>query len=251
MLTQFQRESLRTKQDHEWHKSSLLSYGGMMALSRPGEPIRLTAYRDLQIVPSGFVLFDHQSGQKFGLNFAEIQWVSAITSVNEGISTLHIHAEIDQHWLILTLQMSSAEMLMLAKLLQKTISSARSNIGLSDAQPQIISARLADETLQGDLALGAEVQLFVLPHLLVILQKDRVQAKLDMSSVRRVLAVERLSHRLETILPSTKPEGLVRLYSLYDSVTFALSAYRALAQEIGFLARCPVDYVMQEDKDKE
>jgi hypothetical protein len=47
-------------------------------------------------------------------------------------------------------------------------------------------------------------------------------------------------------------EGIMRLYSRYETISFALTAYREVAQEISFLARCPVEWITQVDKtDKE
>ena len=90
--------------------------------------------------------------------------------------------------------------------------------------------------------------LYLLPHILVVLQGDVVQAKLDMSSIRRVLSVERLNNRFDQLLKPSSPDGVIRLYSLYETVAFALPQYRELAEEIAYLSRCPIEFITQEDK---
>ncbi|MEO1647044.1 MAG: hypothetical protein AAFR67_17795 [Chloroflexota bacterium] len=125
------------------------------------------------------------------------------------------------------------------------------NIGRPPATPiGPLAAHIAEDTLQGESNLGAEVSLYLLPHMLIVLQGDKVSAKLDTSSIRRVLSVERITGKLDSLLHRTTPEGVIRLYSLYETVAFALPQYRELAEEISYLSRCPVEFITQEDKSR-
>ena len=111
-----------------------------------------------------------------------------------------------------------------------------------------IAAKVAEDTLQGKISFGADISLYLLPHILIVLQGDIVRAKLDTSSIRRVLSVERISGKLDNLLHPNTPDGIVRLYSLYETVAFALPQYQELAQEISYLSRCPIEFITQEDK---
>lgn len=228
---------------------STIAEGGLYSLSTPAEAPRRTAFRDLHLTTDGLAFTDIRSGQSLSILFSDIQWVSAVDSPPDAIPALSLHLEHERRWLILWLQMPEADLLLLVRVLNRVVSPARSNLGRMAQQPQgLISARTVSETLQGATETGAEVQLYLLPHMLVVLQADQVQAKLDLSSIRRVLAVERVSGRLDPVLHRGLPDGIIRLYSRHETASFALGQYRELAQEISFLARCPLEYITQLDK---
>ena len=140
-------------------------------------------------------------------------------------------------------------MALLVRVLRKIIAPARSNIGYTPSNPiGPIAARIVEETLQGEITLGREIGLYLLPTLVIVLSDGYVQAKLDLSSIRRVLAVERVSGKLDTLLQRATEDGLVRLYSQSETASFALKQYREFAEEISYLARCPVEFIVQEEK---
>lgn len=228
---------------------SNLAEAGLYQLASPYEKRRLQAFRALHLVEGGLAWQDNSSQQAHFIDFAEIQWVSAIALPQEGIAEISIHLEIEKRWRILILQMPEAELLLLARLLQQVIPTSRLNIGRPPAHPiGPLAARIAEDNWQGESSLGQEVSLYLLPQLLIVLSGDLVRAKLDTSSIRRVLAVEKVSGRLDNLLKPSVPDGVVRLYSLYETAAFALSQYRELAEEISYLARCPMEFVTQEDK---
>jgi hypothetical protein len=228
---------------------SNLAEAGLYQLASPYEKRRLQAFRALHLRESGLAWQDNKQQDNHFIDFAEIQWVSAISLPQEGIAEINIHLEVEKHWLILTLQMPESEMLLLARVLQQLIPPSRLNIGLPNANPiGPLPARIAEDSLQGESNLSEEIHLYLLPQLLIVLKGDMVRAKLDTSSIRRVLAVERFSGRLDSLLKPSAPDGIVRLYSLYETAAFALSQYRELAEEISYLARCPLEIISQEDK---
>lgn len=228
---------------------SNLAEAGLYQIASPNEPRRLQAFRALHLVEAGIAWHDNSSQAAHLIHFAEIQWVSAISQPQEGIAEISLHLEIEKRWRILSLQMPEAEILLLARLLQQVIPSSRLNLGKPQAHPiGPLPARIAEDSLQGESNLGEEVQLYLLPQLLIVLNGDFVRAKLDTSSIRRVLAVEKLSGRLDSLLKPTAPDGVIRLYSLYETAAFALVQYRELAEEISYLARCPLEFISQEDK---
>ena len=238
MDSQFDRRSL-----------SVIAEGGLFRLSSPGDKPRFQAFRQLHLIEGGLKLFNNASNQAHLIDFATVQWVSAVTLPQSGIAEISIHIEVQHHWRILTLQMPEADMSVLVKVLRHVTTSSRLNIGRPPANPVgPLSAHITEDTLQGESNLGAEVRLYLLPHLLLVLRGDIVQAKLDTSSIRRILSVERVSGRLDTLLKPNAPDGVIRLYSLHETVAFALPQYRELAEEIAYLSHCPVEFITQEDK---
>ena len=228
---------------------STIAEGGLYQLASPSESIPMRAFRSLHLIEGGLRLQDNLTQQSHVIDFATIQWVSAVTFAQEGIASIAIHIEAQKHWRILSLQIPEADMAVLVKVLRQLISSSRLNIGRPPANPiGPLLARVTEDTLQGESNLGAEVALYLLPHMLIVLQGDIVQAKLDTSSIRRVLSVERLNGRLDALLHPGVPEGVIRLYSLHETVAFALPQFRELAEEISYLSRCPVEFITQEDK---
>lgn len=228
---------------------SRIAEGGLYRLAAPSETLRFSAFNGLHLIEGGLAWQDNTTAQHHIIDFATVQWVSAVTLPQDGIAALSIHVEVKGHWRILTLQMPEAEMASLVKVLRHTINQSRMNIGHPPANPiGPLAAHIAEDTLQGESNLGAEVSLYLLPHMLIVLQGDRVSAKLDTSSIRRVLSVERVSGKLDALLNRPTPEGVIRLYSLYETVAFALPQYQELAEEIGYLSRCPVEFITQEDK---
>jgi len=235
--------------DNVRHLVSTLAHAGLYSLTRPGEAAHLSAFADLRLIYGGMAFRNSHTGQENSFDFAAVQWVSTVQLSQEGVAAITVHFEIHHQWWLLHLQLAEAEMGLIVKLLRRTVPASRMNIGHRTMPPiGPIEARIASETLQGETTLGADVGLYLLPHMLVVLQADTVRAKLDMSSVRRVLAVERVPGRLSGILHPGTAEGIVRLYSLYETVSFALPQYRELAEEISTLSRCPVEFIMKEDK---
>ncbi len=226
---------------------STIAEGGLYGWGKPGEQPTLQAFQDMHLVPGGFALRSSRNLAQHLVLFAEIQWVSHIDLQPEGIASVTLHLERGGRWHLLRLQIVEAHMALLANVLRKAVSGSRLNLGNLRATPiGPVAARVVEENLQGETALGAEVGLYLLPHLLVVLRGDTVQAKLDTSSIRRVLAVERSNGALDSLLKP--PDGTVRLYSLRETASFALPQYQELAEEIGYLARCPVEFITQEDK---
>lgn len=226
---------------------STIAEGGLYSIYKIGDAPQLSAFADLHLVQGGIVWRDALTGLQQMLGFSHLQWVSAVHVSAEGIATIHLHTELNAQWRIVTLQLPQTDMGMLVKVLRQVVSPSRTNIGRQPAHPiGPIAARLLEENLQGETNVGAEVSLYLLPHLLVVLHGNTVQAKLDTSSIRRVLAVERVSGKLDLL--NNAPEGIVRLYSLRETAVFALPQYRELAEEISYLARCPIEFITQNEK---
>jgi hypothetical protein len=209
----------------------------------------MMAFADLHLIHGGIALRHTESNSEQLFYFTHVQWVSAVTLTESGAARITLHMEAERRWRILTLQMPETEMGLLAKVLRRRIPSNRCNIGRSVTLPiGPVPARIAGETLQGDMKLGARVTLYLLPHILVVLDGDLVQAKLDTSSIRRVLAVQKVTNPIDNIINLGMPDGVVRLYSFYENVAFALPQYRELAEEISYLSHCPVEFVYRDDK---
>jgi len=245
------RQTLALPLVHETDRRSLsvIAAGGLYQITAPSEQNGMRAFRDMYLIEGGISLRDNQNNQIQIIDFSTVQWVSAVTLPQDGIASISIHLEIGQHWRILTLQIPEADMSVLVKLLRKFINLSRLNIGRPPANPiGPLNANIAEDTLQGVSNLGADVSLYLLPHMLIVLQGDIVRAKLDTSSIRRVLSVEKVSNRLDSLLYPHSPEGVIRLYSLHETVAFALPQFRELAEEISYLSRCPVEFITQEDK---
>jgi hypothetical protein len=228
---------------------STISQAGLFRLTAPGSDAPLQAFANLHLVRGGLALRPVNASQDRLIDFGHIQWVSAVNVLSDGIAEMFIHLEAAGHWRVLHLRLPEADMAMLAKVLLRVIPQGRTNIGHTPVNPVgPVPARSAGETLQGETTLGAEVGLYLLPHMLVVLRGDSVQAKLDTSTIRRVLAVERISGKLDGLLNRGTPDGIVRLYSLHETASFALSQYREFADEISYLARCPVEHIQQAHK---
>lgn len=226
---------------------SSLAAAGLFQLGKPGDSPTPQAFADLQLLHNGLLFYGATTRQPYFFDFAHIQWVSGLSLHAGNIVQIGLHLELDHRWRVLTLQLTESDMALLVSVLRRLIAPGRLNVGNIPMSPiGPVPARIAGETLQGETTLGAEVGLYLLPHMLVVLNKgDVVQARLDTSSIRRVLAVERMNGRL---LGLGAQEGVVRLYSMYDTVAFALPQYQELAREIAHLARSPVEFVMREDK---
>lgn len=228
---------------------SLIAGGGLYQIATPSEAVTMRAFRDMYLIEGGISLRDNQSGQTHFVDFSSVQWVSAVTFPGEGIAAIRIHLESGQRWRVLSIQIPEADMSLLVKVLRRVINASRLNIGRPPANPiGPLVANITEDTLQGVSSLGAEVSLYLLPHILIVLQGDIVRAKLDTSSIRRVLSVEKVSNRLDNLLHPATPDGVIRLYSLYETVAFALPQFRELAEEISYLSRCPVEFITQDDK---
>jgi hypothetical protein len=224
---------------------STLAEGGLYRLSAPGAPAPVAAFHDLHLTTDGLALHDSRSGALLTFRFCDVQWVSSVEQQSAPISAIHLHFESERRWRILMLQLPHAELALLLRVLRRVIHPARSNLDRVAPQPLgPLHAYSISETLQGEISRDAVVGLYLLPHLLIVLHDDQVQLKIDLSSIRRVLAVERISGGLHR----RGLDGILRLYSRHETACFALQPYRELAQEISFLARCPLEWITQLDK---
>lgn len=248
-FTKRQQRTLAAGNDFERRSLSLIAEGGLYQIAAPSERSQMRAFRALHLIEGGFRLHDNSTGQAQFVDFGTIQWVSAVTFSQKGIAEISIHLEVGKRWRILTLHMPESDMAVLVKVIRQVVNISRLNIGRAPTKPiGPLTANIAEDTLQGVSNLGADISLYLLPHILIVLQGDIVRAKLDTSSIRRVLSVERVSNRLDSFLNPNIPDGIIRLYSLHETIAFALPQFRELAEEISYLSRCPVEFITQEDK---
>ncbi|XWX02967.1 hypothetical protein VZO05_10675 [Aggregatilineales bacterium SYSU G02658] len=128
-----------------------------------------------------------------------------------------------------------------APTLVKLLRRARPDLVIGDSgEVAVYNAQLADQTLQGELSLGAEVTIYLVGRLVVVTQADVILAKLAVAGIRRVIATEQSNGR-----------GLVRLYSATETTLFFSDQYLALAQHLADQARAPLDIVtLSERKNK-
>lgn len=139
---------------------------------------------------------------------------------------LYLEREGRWGWLTVFLRLSDAPTL--AKVLRR----ARPDLIIGDAADvAAFNAQLAQQTLHGDLTIGADVVIHVLGRLVVITQHDLVLAKLTTAGIRRVIATEQANG------------GLVRLYSATETTLFFSPQYLMLAQSLADHARAPLDVV--------
>lgn len=221
-----------------------LSSGGLYRLSTPEQLSARQAFADLAITPADLMLTNAHDRRALYFPLSAIQWLSAPQSQAEGISILHLHLEVDERWLILSLTLPQAEMTTLLRILRWRL--PHSHLP-SDQPVGPVAARLVYQDWQGVTELGPAVGLYLLPHLLVVLKEGRVQAKLSLASVRRVLAVERQPGRLEQWWGGL-PDGLVNLYSMSETAVFALSDHESFAGTLAGLAGCTLEVVQRDDK---
>lgn len=222
--------------------------GGSFTCGAPGRPGVVRPFHDMTLYPSGFMLRDIAGNTLLTVQLADIQWVSAVR-LTDGMAGLTLHLEVARRWQLVTLEMAQPDMALLARMLRRRLPPERHQ---PDGQPVElvgpVTARLVQETLHGDVMPDAEVSLYLVPPLLVVLRDDLIVARLDTRSIRRILAVERSSGRMEALLKRSSPDGLIRLYSLYETAVFALPQYRELAEEIAFVAGCSVEYISRDEK---
>lgn len=147
---------------------------------------------------------------------------------------LDIYLEREERWGVLTLVLKPADMPVLLKLIRR---SRPDLTPLEASEAAVYSAQLADQTLHGDLSVGAEVSLYVLGRLLVVVQNETVLAKVTITGIRRVIATQ-----------MTNSKGLVRLYSATETTLFVAENYGALAYHLADQARCPLDFVTVNDR---
>lgn len=221
---------------------------GQYYLAAPGRRVSSAYFVDLHVEAGGIAWHDRITREDHYVAFEDIQWVSPATVADTGQASITLDLEIAHYWRLLTLQMPEADMNRLAALLRRTLSPANYPLnGRPGAHFGPVVARVAGQTLQGEITLGADVMLYVMPRLLLVLRGDLVQAKLDLSSIRRILAVERQHGPLDNLLKSA-PDGMIRLHSMTETVAFALPDYIELAEELAYATGCSIEYVSRADK---
>jgi hypothetical protein len=169
------------------------------------------------------------------LSFSELRGVFRCDAAHSIQFDLFLERE--GRWGRLSVFLRLADAPALVKLLRR----ARPDLSIGDlSEVAVYTAQLANQTLHGELTLGAEVLIHLVGRLVIITQNDVILAKLTMGGIRRVIATEQASGR-----------GLVRLYSATETTLFFSDQYLALAQHLADQARAPLDVVaLSERKNK-
>lgn len=225
----------------------IAGHGGFHVWS-PGRPGRPRHFDALNLQNGEIVIRDAANGQCFYFPMNLIQWIQPLDVQRQRDPQLALHFEVDGTWRILDLHMAMADMILLLSLLNRAV--PRSNRQPENAVYRPVgplTARAAEQDLDGTWHQGPDVQLYLLPHLLVVLNEDVVLEKILTNRVRRVLALETQRQGVGKAIRQGKA-GVMRLYSQSETVDFALENYQALADEIALLARCPVEHVDRDDK---
>lgn len=161
--------------------------------------------------------------------FSEIRAVLTSDPTADGLVAMETHVERDNRWGMLVLFLKALDAQALAKLCKR----ARPDLTFYDhAESGWYTVQLAQQTLEGELTLGADVTLCLVGRTIVVLQGDAVLAKLAASGVRRVIATEQTSTR-----------GLIRLFSATETTLFAADDYISLATHLADQAHSPLDIV--------
>ena len=221
---------------------------GSYSLATPGKNGKLLALKSLSIQNHTLILYPQETGC-IQIMCDSIQWVSTVQALNNQHMSITLHLEENTYWHLLELQLERTDMMRVIKWLRRLVPASRLNTGKLP-QPPIgpVNARVVEEDWHGMVTPGADVALYLLPNLLIVLRGNEVQAKLATRSIRRVLAVERDANKLDSILQRNTGDGLIRLYSMTETAVFLVPRYIALAEAIGNVARCPVEHITREDK---
>lgn len=225
-----------------WHANDeppallVLARAGAAAVHKPHETPALVALDVLLLIAGGLRVVTTQD--RMPLLWRDVLWVQPLAADDSGTVTLQLHSQHAQQWRVLTLSLSAQDMLGVISALKRSVPRSRW-ARPNDPPPAWYSARLAQQSLQGEVTKGAEVGVYLVGQGLLILRADVVHAKLTLKAIRRVLAVAR---------GDKSREGLVRLYSRYETLLFVSNSYDALAADIAQRADCPLEHVDARDK---
>jgi hypothetical protein len=186
------------------------------------------AFRNLHLIEGGLSL----NGQNDTIDwlFSDIQAQSNVYFTPEGMACVQWHIARNGVWRVLTVQLLPAEMRDLMAIVRRY----RPHIATFAPNESVLaSAKLAHQDWAGELTLVADVWLLVLRKSLIVLQDDRVQAKIALASLRRVIALERRESN----------DGLLRLHSANETVLFALKRHTELAHILADRAHCTLEIV--------
>ena len=226
-----------------------ISVNGWLQVSAPQVPGPRQTFTEIFMADGALCIQTGDTAAALRLPLRVIQWISPVELLEGDHACLHLHVVLGRTWRILSLSMPEADMLILVSVLRRAIPLSRSSLGSAPFRPLgPIPARIASQTWQGEMFGGPEIELYLLPHWLVVLLDDQVEARLALSSLRRVLAVERKPSWSDRLTRHSGQAGLMHLYSMSESISFLLPQYRELAEEIGLLAPCQVELVSAQDK---
>lgn len=226
----------------------IIAADGYFQLGTPHHADYPARLEQLTLTKDGFTLRDITRNQTQRFYFHEIQWASAVAFADDDTATIYLHFDSHHIWRILMLKLPAREMQLFIRMLRRVLPYGRHSFDQPYTPIGPLAARIAGQNWQGDVMLGTQVSLYLLPHLLVVLVGDVVYAKLATGSIRRVISLERDTVGLGRLVQRRRNGGLVRLHSMTETVAFALSHYHELADEIAFVARCPVEHIKQRDK---
>lgn len=177
-----------------------------------------------------------------------IQWVTATQDAPNHTTRVELHYEHQNEWRILHIALPSQAMTQLGYLLKRILPRERISQRPDSHLIGPFSARMVMQNLIGETQLGHDVSLYLLPNMLVVLADNRVQFKLNLGHVRRVLAVERVTKPLDRFIIRGLTAGMIRLHSMTQTIAFALPHYLELAEQISARSQCPLEHIEQAEK---
>lgn len=228
------------------------------ALIQWGSPYHMgEVYRveDLRLVGDTLVWHDEAHILPHHLPLHSLVWASGVHADGDE-RRIYLHAILRGRYRILGVDLHPTEMGVLRRIVR----------GLqSQSQPYLIMppppqpAHIATQDWAGALTLGAPVMLYLLPHRLIVLHQERVSAQINLTSLRRILAIEGLPQQIVQHIPAwlrlwawvgrRKPEGgLLRLHSAGETALFITTQYAQMAHDIAQSATCAAEFIARDDK---
>lgn len=215
-----------------------LAQGGQYQWDKPQERTPSQAISALHVIEGGLSLLG-ADGRVMEWLFSDVQYVGEVVFTAPHTAQTRLYIEHAGVWRVLTLSLVRGEMGALLRLLRRHLPPQRLGMARPFA-PMRFRARLASQALDGQVTLGAEVGLYLLPHLLAVLRDDETHAKIALEGLRRVVALERDGGR----------EGMVCLYGATQTAFFVLAQHETLAHALSEVAHCALEVVARNDKEK-
>jgi hypothetical protein len=200
----------------------------------PGMPLAPWQKKDLLIISHKRIALYQQPQLEpvFTIQPHELQGFWRPQKYSENVNEIWIHAQIGLTWYVLKLRLHKSSMQAVVRAV-KAIATEEQIKAYRRARPYIhrepIRAFPAQQNLHGAWELDAPVDLYLMPLMLVIFQRNEVHDTLELATIQNIAALRRME--------GGKPDGLVRFNADDVTYAFALDEYETWAADLAEAAK--------------
>lgn len=203
------------------------------------------AIASVQLINNAIEISDPQRGTVC-LPLDAMLWVEVYEYDNPQVE-IRLFCDAEGQWRTVRMWLPAVTAANVYRSVKQTLSASMSP-DLMHISPMMTRARQLHQNLHGYIRYSKPVNLVIFPHLLIVVDGDRIVTRIDVRHVRRVVAMRQSHNQLVSLFQDDKHRGIVRLYSSGETIAFETEHYLRIARAIKHLSGSSIEHVRVKQK---